>query len=305
MPKIQFGFQFPNVMGYSSFDRLRKIAETVEDLGFNSIWTSDHVLPVAAFQKTAEPGIYESVTTLAYLAAVTKEVTIGSSVLLPLRHPLLLATMFNTIDHASSGRLRIGHGVGWYRSEFENMGIPFAKRGLVATEQLMIMKLLWTKPSVSYKGEFYTLRGAKVVPKPVQKPHPPILIGGSSNQALERALELGNGWMPFAASVEDVRKGMEEIKRIASSKKRNLKDFLLYVDLPTTLKPKGESEITFKKLKIDDDREESLTGDFSIITNRIERYISLGVQQIILEFEEHEKEIENLKLFKSEIASRF
>ena len=303
MPKIQFGYQFPNVMGYSSFDRARKIAEAVEDLGYNSIWTSDHVLPVAAFQKSGEPGMYESVTTLAYLAAVTKRVTIGSSVLLPLRHPLLLATMFNTIDHASSGRLRIGYGVGWYKPEFENMGIPFGKRGLVATEQLKIMKLLWTKPTVSYKGEFYTLKNASVVPKPAQKPHPPILIGGSSQKALERALELGNGWMPFAASVDDVRKGIGEIKRIASSKKRNLKDFLLYVDLPATLKPKGKMEKTIKKLKIDDDKEESLTGDFSIIAERIERYISLGVQQIILEFEEHGKEIENLKLFKNEIAS--
>jgi len=292
-------------MGYSSFDRLRKIAEAVEDLGYDSIWTSDHVLPVDAFQKSGEPGMYESVTTLAYLSAVTKKVTIGSSVLLPLRHPLLLATMFTTIDHASSGRLRIGYGVGWYKAEFENMGIPFAKRGLVATEQLKIMKLLWTKPIVSYKGEFYALKNASVVPKPVQKPHPPILVGGSSQKALERAVELGNGWMPFAASVDDVRKGIEEIKRIASSKKISLKDFLLYVDLPATLKPKGKMEKTIRKLKIDDDREESLTGDFSIITERIERYISLGVQQIILEFEEHGKEIENLKLFKSEIGSRF
>jgi len=306
LPKIQFGFQFPNVMGYSSFDRLRKIAETAEDLAFDSIWTSDHVLPIEAFQKSGTPGMYESVTTLAYLAAVTKKVTIGSSVLLPLRHPLLLATMFNTIDHASSGRLRIGYGVGWYRSEFENMGIPFAKRGSVASEQIKIMKMLWTKPSVSYKGEFYTLKDAKVVPKSVQKPHPPILIGGSSDQSFKRAVELGDGWMPFASSVEDVRKGMNEIRKIASSKKRSLKDFHLYVDLPTTLKSKDNLGKTLKnKLKIDDDKEESLTGDSFTITNRIERYISLGVQQIILEFEEHGNEIENLKLFKSEIASRF
>jgi probable F420-dependent oxidoreductase len=293
-------------MGYRSFDHLRKITETVEDLAFDSIWTSDHVLPVEAFQKSGTPGMYESVSTLAYLAGITKKVTIGSSVLLPLRHPLLLAMMFNTIDHASSGRLRIGYGVGWYRSEFENMGIPFTKRGSVATEQLKIMKMLWTKPSVTYKGEFYTLKGAQVVPKPVQKPHPPILIGGSSNQALGRAVELGDGWMPYAASVEDVRKGMLEIKRIAISKKRSLKDFLLYVDLPTTMKSKDNLGKTSKnKLKIDGDKEESLTGDPSTIATRIERYISIGAQQIILEFEERGNEIENLKLFKNEVASRF
>ncbi len=84
-------------MGYSSFDRLKKIAETVEELSFDSIWTSDHVLPVQDFQKSERLGLYESVTCLVYLAAVTKRVTIGSSVLLPLRHPLLLATMLNTI----------------------------------------------------------------------------------------------------------------------------------------------------------------------------------------------------------------
>jgi probable F420-dependent oxidoreductase len=306
VPKIQFGFQFPNVTGYSSFDHLRKVAEAVEDLGFDSIWTSDHVLPVDAFQKSGEPGMYESVTTLAYLAAVTKKIAIGSSVLLPLRHPLLLATMFNTIDHASSGRLRIGFGVGWYSLEFENMGIPFTKRGKVANEQLKIMRMLWTKPTVNYEGEFYTLKDAKLVPKPVQKPYPPILIGGYSAQAFIRSVELGDGWMPYAASVEDVRKGMDEIKRVASSKKRNLKDFLLYVDLPTTLKPKDISgNASGNLLKINNEKESTLTGDANTIANRIERYMSVGVQQIILEFEEHGKEIENLKLFKSEVASRF
>ena len=138
MSKLQFGFQFPNVVGYFSFEHLRKVAETGEELGYDSIWTSDHVLPVEAFQKSGRPGIYESVTTLAYLTGVTKKIRIGSSVLLPLRHPLLLATMLNTIDHASSGRLNVGFGVGWYKSEFANMGIPFSKRGKVADEQLKI-----------------------------------------------------------------------------------------------------------------------------------------------------------------------
>ena len=131
-------------------------------------------------------------------------------------------------------------------------------------------------------------------------------MGGYSDQAFIRAVELGDGWMPYAASVEDVRKGMEEIRRVASSKRRNLKDFLLYVDLPTTLKPKDISEnASGKFLKIDNDKEGTLTGDSNTIANRIERYMSVGVKQIILEFEEHGKEIENLKLFKSEIASRF
>jgi probable F420-dependent oxidoreductase len=289
-------------MGYSSFDRLKKIAETVEELSFDSIWTSDHVLPVQDFQKSERLGLYESVTCLAYLAAVTKRVTIGSSVLLPLRHPLLLATMLNTIDHASSGRLNVGFGVGWYRSEFENVGIPFSKRGKVATEQLKILKDLWTKPSVTYSGEFYKLKNASVVPEPVQKPHPPILIGGAARQTYERVVEVGDGWMPFAASVEEVRRGVEEIKRVASLKKKSVKkDFILYVDLPTTLKPRLNSTLS----KVDQDKEETLTGDASLISKRIENYISLGVQQIIIEFEKPGKEIEDLKSFRNEVASRF
>ncbi len=302
MPKLKFGFQFPNVMGYSSFDRLRKIAETAEELSFHSIWTSDHVLPVEAFQKLERPGLYESVTTLAYLAAVTEKITIGSSVLLPLRHPLLLATMLNTIDHASSGRLKVGYGVGWYKPEFQNVGIPFSKRGKVATEQLQILKKLWTNSSVNYNGEFYTLENARVVPQPLQKPHPPILIGGASKQSYERTVEIGDGWMPFAASADEVRKGMEEIRGLASSRKKRLKDdFLLYVDLPTTLKSKASGALP----KVDDEKEETLTGDASTITRRIERYVSLGVHQIIVEFERPGNEIEDLKSFNTEIRSRF
>jgi probable F420-dependent oxidoreductase len=301
MSRLKFGFQFPNVVGYFSFEHLRKVAETGEELGYDSIWTSDHVLPVERFQKVERPGIYESVTTLACLAGVTKKIQLGSSVLLPLRHPLLLATMLNTIDHASSGRLNVGFGVGWFRSEFENMGIPFAKRGKVATEQLKILKELWTKPVVNYSGEFYQLEKAKVVPDPVQKPHPPLLIGGAVSQSYERALDIGDGWMPFGASVSDVKIGMEKIRELAASKKKNLDHFLLYVDLPTNLKSKTASVVG----KVDEDNEETLTGDAATITKRIEHYVSLGVQQIIVEFERPENEIENLKLFKSEVVSRF
>jgi probable F420-dependent oxidoreductase len=300
--KLKFGFQFPNVMGYSSFDHLKKIAQTAEDLSYDSIWTSDHVLPVEAFQKLERGGLYESVTVLSYLAAVTEKISIGSSVLLPLRHPLLLATQLNTIDHASSGRLKVGYGVGWYKLEFDNMGIPFTKRGKVATEQLKILKELWTKSPVNYSGEFYRLENARVVPEPVQKPHPPILIGGASANSYERAVEIGDGWMPFAASVNEVKKGMEEIRRIASSKKKKLKDdFALYVDLPTTLKTKVPSNSPVAN----EDEEETLTGEPPTIARRIEHYLSLGVQQIIIEFEKPGNEIEDLVSFKAEVVSRF
>jgi probable F420-dependent oxidoreductase len=289
-------------MGYFSFEHLRKVAETGEELGYDSIWTSDHVLPVEAFQKSGRPGMYESVATLAYLAGVTHKVKIGSSVLLPLRHPLLLAAMLNTIDHASSGRLNVGFGVGWFKAEFWNMGIPFSKRGKVATEQLKILKELWTKSPVNYNGEFYKLENASVVPEPVQKPHPPLLIGGAANQSFERVVEIGDGWMPFGISVSEMKKGKEKIRQIAASKKRRLKDdFLLYVDLPTTLKAREPGNLP----KIDEDNEETLTGDASVITKRIEHYADLGVQQIIVEFEKPGNELENLKIFKSEIISRF
>jgi probable F420-dependent oxidoreductase len=289
-------------MGYFTFEHLRKIAETGEELGYDSIWTSDHVLPVEAFQKSGRSGMYESVTTLAYLAGVTEKIKIGSSVLLPLRHPLLLANMLNTIDHASSGRLNVGFGVGWFKAEFENMGIPFSKRGKVATEQLKILKELWTKSPVNYNGRFYKLENATVVPEPVQKPHPPILIGGAAAQSFERTVEIGDGWMPFGASVTEVRSGMEKIRQIAASQKKKLKDdFLLYVDLPTTLKSREPPGLP----KVDEDNEETLTGDASTISKRIERYISLGVQQIIVEFEKPGNEIENLKFFKQEVVSRF
>lgn len=289
-------------MGYSSFDHLRKVAETAEELSFDSIWTSDHILPVESFQKLGRPGLYESVTTLSYLAGVTDRIKIGSSVLLPLRHPLLLALMLNTIDHASSGRLNVGYGVGWCRPEFENMGIPFSKRGRVATEQLKILKELWTKPRVSYRGDFYNLENITVVPQSFQKPHPPILIGGTSKQSYERSVEMGDGWMPYGVSVEEMRKGMEAIRQLASSKKKKISDdFRLYVDLPMTLKFKASGGLP----KIDEDKEETLTGDSSEISKRIERYISLGVQQIIIEFEKPGNEIENLKSFRNEVASRF
>ncbi|MDA4130479.1 MAG: LLM class flavin-dependent oxidoreductase [Thaumarchaeota archaeon] len=309
---MRFGVHLPNMRGYLPFSNIRKIAELAEELGFHALWTSDHLQYPHPYRILGEPGLYESTSVLSYLAGVTSRVTIGSSVLLPLRHPLLLTSMITTIDHASNGRIQMGYGVGWYKPEFANLDLPFSKRGRLASEQLKIMQLLWTQPLVTFSGEFYSLKNAEVVPRPVQKPHPPILIGGSSSKAFERAVEFGSGWMPFSPTLNQMKLGIEEIKRIASERKRNLDAFLFYADFQTAIARtkedarKGASLIAALRDSTVEELEPScLIGDPSTIAKRIEEFLSLGVQQISLEIEPVDSILESVKLFAKEVAPSF
>ena len=140
----------------------------------------------------------EALSTLTYLAGFTQRIKLGTSVLLtPLRDPLLAAKIIATLDYLSGGRVIVGAGVGWMEEEFEALGLnTFAERGRVTTEYIRIFKELWTKEDPQYQGRYYQVSGIKFHPKPVQKPHQPIWIGGHSPAALSRAASIGDGWMP-------------------------------------------------------------------------------------------------------------
>jgi probable F420-dependent oxidoreductase len=154
-----------------------------------------------AFPTSATQAYLEPLTTLGYLAGVTRRARLGIAVLiLPYRHPLLTAKMVATLDNLSGGRLDLGIGVGWMREEFEALGQPeeiYAHRGSVTDEQLRIMKAVWTEDVVALDGRFYKFEAVGAHPHPVQKPHPPIWVGGHTKPALRRVAVYGDGWLPI------------------------------------------------------------------------------------------------------------
>ena len=189
----------------------RTLAQRAEALGFHSLWLPDHiVIPrnVAPAYPYAADGVspfdpdhpfYEPLSVLTFMAGCTQSIRLGMHVLIiPYRAPVHTAKVLATLDALSGGRLILGAGTGWMEEEFVALGLDtFAQRGAVTNEYLQLFKELWTKDDPVFHGKYAEVSGFGFQPKPVQKPHPPIWIGGHSLAALRRVALLGDGWMPI------------------------------------------------------------------------------------------------------------
>jgi probable F420-dependent oxidoreductase len=202
-------------------------AQWADRLGYHAVWVSDHVVVPVAFRSQYPYGVpgswsledrqhfYEPFTTLAYVAGATRGVRLGTGVLVaPQRNPVLMGKMLATLDALSGGRVVSGVGVGWLREEFEALGAGhlFAERGRATEEWIEIWKALWTQETSSFRGRFYTLPPVRAFPKPVQRPHPPVLIGGNTRAARRRAARLGDGWYPVRVGFEELQSGIAELR---------------------------------------------------------------------------------------------
>jgi probable F420-dependent oxidoreductase len=186
------------------------LGPAAEERGFHSIWVAEHVVlfddyasryPYAADGRIpagGENGILEPFTALAFLAAGTSQIRLGTGIcLVPQRNPLYTAKEVASVDWLSQGRFDFGVGVGWLAEEFAACGVPFERRGARCREYLEAMKRLWIDPVSAHRGAFYAFEPLRQYPKPVQKPHPPIHFGGESDAALRRVADLGQGWYGF------------------------------------------------------------------------------------------------------------
>jgi probable F420-dependent oxidoreductase len=225
---------------------LGALAQTAERVGFDSVWISDHVVvpekidsayPYSAdgrFPTLPTQPYLEPLATLGFLAGITRRVRLGIAVLiLPYRHPLLTAKMVSTLDNLSGGRVDLGIGVGWMREEFEALGAPpevYTHRGGASDEQLRIFKTVWTEDVAGFDGRFYRFDPVGVHPHPIQKPGPPLWIGGHTRPALRRVAQFGDGWLPivrrppadlppdeFAACIETIRTEAAKVGRDITS----------------------------------------------------------------------------------------
>ncbi|PKB73823.1 MAG: hypothetical protein BZY72_04955 [SAR202 cluster bacterium Io17-Chloro-G8] len=211
---MKIGYSLSNNQGMEDIQGVIDLAARCEDLGFDSVWASEHVFNVSyVYDRIGDKPYYEPLTVLTYVAAKTSTIGLGTSVLvLPYHNPIRLAKVAATLDVLSGGRVMLGVGVGVIEEELEAMGSPFAERGAITDETIAIMKELWTKEDPSYQGKYHSFSGMKFTPKPVQKPHIPIIIGGTSKAAIRRAARSGAAWHPTALSPEVLAQGMEYLK---------------------------------------------------------------------------------------------
>ena len=207
---MKFGFYLPTSGPTARPEPLAEMARQGDALGFHSMVIADHIVLPREIESTYPytlDGVYpgaavgeclEQLTVLTFLAGITRQIRLVPSVMIvPYRNPVVTAKMLATLDVLSNGRVTLGVGVGWMEEEFQALAAPpFADRGAVTNEYLQIFKELWTSETPSFQGKYYSFSPLDFLPKPVQKPHIPIWVGGQSRRALRRAATLGNGWHP-------------------------------------------------------------------------------------------------------------
>lgn len=290
---MTFGCSIPHRGTLTTPEILRTVATRAEELGFDHLWVGDHiVLPtrIASTYPYSTSGIApfvpeqpycEPLALLTYLAACTHRIKLGTHVLiLPYREPIFTAKIIATLDYLSAGRVILGIGAGWMQEEFVALGhSTFDQRGAVTDEHIRIFKELWTADDPQFQGRHYQFFGFKFSPKPAQRPHPPIWIGGHTHAAIRRAATWGDGWIPIGlrppAQLEP-----EEMAVLIG----RLRDMTAAAG-----RPREAVEVAFSTnldfSPTDDVPRRTLTGAPGQIVSDIARYREAGVGHFVFAFE--------------------
>lgn len=271
---MDIGCHLPTQGAVATREALMTFCQQAEAHRMDSLWVSDHVVfpmtgnanyPSGRFPHPPQTPYLEPVTVLAAAAMCTERARIGSSVfILGHRSPVVMAKMLTTIDTLSNGRLICGFGVGWWKEEFEALGVPFAARGQRGDEMLRIFKTLWSEAEPHFEGEFFQFKQIGFAPKPVQKPHPPLWIGGHSAAAYRRVVDLGDGWHASSQTPEQMRAHLEKLKQVAAEAKRPWETLTISLRLPL--------------------RAEALQGSRQALIEQLCAYQAVGVQHLALDF---------------------
>jgi len=195
------------------YEAILNLAKHVESSGFDSIWMADHLTgptPLGAGRW------YEVVTLLASLAPQVPTLDLGTDIIVAgYRHPVLAAKMLTTLDIASGGRLIVAAATGYIEKEFHDLGVPFHERGRYGEECIRVWKEMWSDGPCTFAGKYFSFEEVQAEPKPVQRPHPPLWLGGSSPAVLRRAVEIADGWHPIALPLTAYRQGVESLTQQA------------------------------------------------------------------------------------------
>lgn len=290
MAKIaSFGLDVGTYGALATPETIVGLAQHAEATGFDSIWLADHIAfpvkfksqyPYSAtgdFPSRLSDPLMEPIATMGVLVGATKRIRIGTAVLvMPLRNPLLLARMLVTLDNFSNGRVILGAGVGWLEEEFEALDTyDFAKRGRATDEYLEIFKAISAGGEVGYQGETYSFAPVFATPGSVQRPHPPILIGGTADPALRRVVRSGGGWLAVGINPESLAERLTVLRRMAAEAGRKYEDIELAYKIFLNI---GEAKYGRGGVR------ETGTGSFDEIVDDLKKVFALGFTKIVVRY---------------------
>lgn len=280
------------------------LAERAELLGIDSLWLSAHVIlprqersSYNMVEGRAHPphwrdGYWEPFTVLAYIAARTERIRLGTSVVvLPMHNPIEVAKQSAQVDVLSGGRFTLGIGVGWFEEEFEVLGQSFRDRGARTDDALALMRKLWSDEPVSHEGRYYSVRDCSFLPKPAQRPRLPIWVAGNGEPAIRRAARFGDAFHPVRVSLDRVAEINESLERHCEAFQRDPAEVEIAVKLP----------LTFTDHPGDDAF--ATQGSAERIVEAIGAYRTAGVSHIVFDFvpEERDVALETMERFVEDV----
>ena len=286
---MKVGITLPQAGEQSTTANIVRTAKTAEDEGFDSLWVFERLLwpisPQTPYVATPDGSlpveyqrVFDPLETLTFVAAKTNKITLGTSVIDILFHnPVVLARRFATLDVLSEGRAIAGLGIGWSKDEYQVSNIPFENKGKRADEFIQALKKIWTEDIVEFKGNYYNIPASKIGPKPIQKPHIPIFMGGFSPNTFKRIINYStNGWLGLIVGpleyLENTIKSMNEMASKANKDPNEFKTILL--TYPNIVESKNE-QLTNESQRF------PLTGTIDQIGNDIKRIKKMGVDHIV------------------------
>ncbi len=288
---IRFGFSLQGRGVLAGREAITTLAKQAEALDYDSIWVTDRMLipvqsrsaypysPTGAFPLGPDEPWLEPLTAVTYLATITERIMVGTSVLvIPYRNPIFTAKALATADYLSGGRIILGAGIGWWREEFAALGLPFEDRAARTVEYLRIMKEIWTKPRLAFEGRFARIAEAGGVrPHPARQPHIPIWIGGHSEAALRRVVEVADGWHPLG-----LRPPVSLHPSEMAAKVRRLREMVRAGGRdPANITISFKAPLRFEETA---GTRSPLAGSPSQIVEDLQAYVAAGVQHFVLDF---------------------
>ena len=291
-------YQFPDLPSMVGY------VQRAERLGYDYVDLPEHNAFPVEHESSMGQLWWDPIVLGAHLAHATKTIRLNFSVLiLPQHNPLTVAKQIATLDHVSNGRVGVGVGVGWLEGEMALWGADYHKRGAITEEYIQVMKALWTTHPSAYQGKTVSISNVSCFPKPLQKPHPPIYVGGSPKTSCRRAAALGDGWMPMSASNMGFEEGMRVLKDALQSSGRSMQGFTIFKHLPLFDRNQEAREHSRKAGGGGDD---PLHGDHARAIEEVRRYEQLGVTHmlVILPVGDFQRSIRELEAFAEKVMHR-
>jgi probable F420-dependent oxidoreductase len=297
---MKFGVWIPNCRHLATPDIIRTTAVRAEELGYDSVWVSDHVVVPNANVGNFGAAIFDPFVTLAVAAGATSRVKLGTTVLIvPYRNAVVTAKMVSSLDALSGGRVILGIGAGWVAAESAMLGVPFAERGAMTDEHLRAMQVLWTSAEPEFNGKYTQFSALKFEPKPVQQPVP-IWVGGHSRAALRRTVAVGAAWHPINRPPDELRAGRAELGRLALTAGRATAPAITLRNDVRVLRPGQGVPTSTHGGRV-------LAGEPGALIDQIKELADCGVEHLVLEFlsEDGQALEEQMQLFAAEVQPPF